>query len=65
VSQQIGERVLLPRVRQADQDTLIVTSGYSCSEQIAQGAGRRARHLAQVLRPDHHQQLSTEKGSGS
>ncbi|MFU8815501.1 MAG: FAD-binding and (Fe-S)-binding domain-containing protein [Pseudomonadales bacterium] len=49
ISQAIGERVLLPAVRQADPQTLIVTSGYSCGEQIFQGAGRRALHLAEVL----------------
>lgn len=48
-SMKIGEKVLLPAVRQADLETLIVTNGFSCSEQIHQGTGRRTRHLAQVL----------------
>jgi hypothetical protein len=49
VSIQCGERALLPSVRQADPETLIVTDGYSCREQIAQTTDRRALHLAQVL----------------
>jgi Fe-S oxidoreductase len=49
VSQAIGERVLLPAVRDADAATLIVTDGFSCREQIAQGTHRRAVHLAQAL----------------
>jgi hypothetical protein len=49
VSQAVGERVLLPAVRQAHADTLIVADGFSCREQIVQGTGRRAMHLAEVL----------------
>ena len=50
VSKAIGERVLLPAVRQAPDDTLIVADGFSCQEQIAQLTGRRAMHLADALR---------------
>ena len=50
VSKKVGERVLLPAVRQASDDTLIVADGFSCQEQIAQLAGRRAIHVAQALR---------------
>ena len=50
VSQAIGERVLLPAVRAALPDTLIVADGFSCREQIAQATGRRAMHLADVLK---------------
>jgi Fe-S oxidoreductase len=49
VSIAAGERVLLPAVRQAETDTLIITDGFSCREQIAQATGRRALHLAQVI----------------
>jgi Fe-S oxidoreductase len=49
VSQTLGERVLLPAVRAADHDTTIVTDGFSCREQIAQGTSRRAVHVAEVL----------------
>jgi Fe-S oxidoreductase len=49
VSMAIGERVLLPAVRQADADTLLVADGFSCRTQIAAGTGRRALHTAEVL----------------
>jgi FAD/FMN-containing dehydrogenase/Fe-S oxidoreductase len=49
VSQACGERALLPAVRRAAGDTLIVADGFSCREQIEQGTGRRAMHLAEVL----------------
>src|SRR5438552_16090025 len=49
VSLRIGELVLLPAVRKAAEDTLIVANGFSCREQIAQTTGRRALHLAEVI----------------
>ncbi|HKW81376.1 MAG TPA: FAD-linked oxidase C-terminal domain-containing protein [Casimicrobiaceae bacterium] len=49
ISKQIGELVLLPAVRAAATDSLIVADGFSCREQIAQCTGRRALHLAEVL----------------
>jgi Fe-S oxidoreductase len=50
VSQAVGERVLLPAVRNAAQDTLIVADGFSCREQVLQGTGKPAIHLAEVLK---------------
>jgi FAD/FMN-containing dehydrogenase/Fe-S oxidoreductase len=50
ISVTIGERALLPAVRRASADTLIVADGFSCREQISQLAGREALHLADVLR---------------
>ncbi|MGQ0561118.1 MAG: FAD-binding and (Fe-S)-binding domain-containing protein [Gemmatimonadota bacterium] len=49
VSRLIGERVLLPRVRAAGRDTIIVADGFSCREQIRQLTDKRAVHLAEVL----------------
>jgi FAD/FMN-containing dehydrogenase/Fe-S oxidoreductase len=50
VSIAAGERVLLPKVREASLDELIVTDGFSCRSQIEQGGTeRRALHVAQVL----------------
>ena len=49
VSQAIGERVLLPAVRQTLSDTVIVSDGFSCREQIQQSTGRRALHLAEAI----------------
>jgi hypothetical protein len=45
----IGELELLPAVRQAPPDWLIIADGFSCREQIAQGTPRHALHLAEVL----------------
>jgi Fe-S oxidoreductase len=53
ISQAIGERVLLPAVRAASHETLIVADGFSCREQIRQATGRRAIHLAEVLASNH------------
>jgi Fe-S oxidoreductase len=49
ISKAIGELELLPAVRQAPTDWLIVADGFSCREQIAQLTGRRAWHLAEVV----------------
>ena len=49
VSIAAGERVLLPRVRAAEADTLVVADGFSCREQIAQTTDRKALHLAHVI----------------
>jgi FAD/FMN-containing dehydrogenase/Fe-S oxidoreductase len=50
VSIACGERVLLPRVRQASEQTMLIADGFSCREQIRQTTNRRALHLAEVLR---------------
>jgi Fe-S oxidoreductase len=50
VSVKIAERVLLPAVRNAAADTLIITGGFSCYQQIEGLTGRRALHIAEVLR---------------
>ena len=55
VSIKVGERVLLPAVRSASKDTLIIADGFSCREQIAQTTDRHALHLAQVLQMALHQ----------
>jgi len=52
VSIACGERILLPAVRAAPDDTLLIADGFSCREQIAQCTGRRALHLAEVLAAD-------------
>ena len=50
VSVACGERVLLPKVRDAATDTIVVADGFSCRSQIEQSdTGRRALHAAQVL----------------
>jgi len=49
VSTAIGELELLPAIRQAPPDWLVIANGFSCREQIAQGTDRQALHLAEVL----------------
>jgi FAD/FMN-containing dehydrogenase/Fe-S oxidoreductase len=49
ISMRVGERVLLPAVREASRDTIIIADGFSCREQIAQSTGREALHVAQVM----------------
>ncbi len=49
VSMKMAEAALLPAVRAADADTLIVADGTSCRHQIADGAQREAMHVARVL----------------
>jgi Fe-S oxidoreductase len=49
VSMAIGEAALLPAVRAASGDTLILADGFSCREQIAHGSGRAALHLAEAI----------------
>jgi Fe-S oxidoreductase len=51
----IGELELLPAVRQAPSDWLIIADGFSCREQIAQGTRRHAFHLAEVLQMALHE----------
>jgi Fe-S oxidoreductase len=49
ISLAMGEHSLLPAVREAARETVIVADGTSCRHQIADGAGRRAMHVAQAL----------------
>lgn len=49
VSKAMGELSLLPAVRAASPDALIVADGTSCRHQIADGTGREAQHVARVL----------------
>jgi len=56
VSMAVGELELLPAVRQAPADALIIADGFSCREQIAQCTDRHALHLADVI------QMALEEG---
>jgi Fe-S oxidoreductase len=57
VSVQVGEMRLLPAVRAAPDDSLIIADGFSCREQISQLAGRHALHLADVIHMAHSRAL--------
>ncbi|WP_330323625.1 FAD-binding and (Fe-S)-binding domain-containing protein [Streptomyces pseudovenezuelae] len=50
VSMAVAEQGVLPAVRGAAPDSLVLADGFSCRTQIEQGGtGRRALHLAEVL----------------
>jgi FAD/FMN-containing dehydrogenase/Fe-S oxidoreductase len=49
ISRAMGELSLLPAVRKAPDDAIIVADGTSCRHQIHDGAGREAVHVARVL----------------
>jgi Fe-S oxidoreductase len=49
VSMAMAELSLLPAVRSAPADAVIAADGFSCRHQIADGAGRKAEHVAQIL----------------
>ena len=49
VSMKMAELSLLPAVRAADLDTLVIANGTSCRHQIYDGAQRESLHLACVL----------------
>jgi Fe-S oxidoreductase len=49
VSLAVGELELLPAVRKASPETLIIADGFSCREQISQCTDRHALHLAEVI----------------
>jgi Fe-S oxidoreductase len=50
MSDKIGEDTLFPAIRGAAPQTIVLTNGFSCREQIAQGTGRHAWHIAQLAR---------------
>ena len=49
VSMQMAELDLLPAVRAASDQTLIVADGTSCRHQIDDGAARQALHVARII----------------
>jgi Fe-S oxidoreductase len=61
IAMAIGELELLPAVRNAPADWLIVADGFSCREQIWQATHRKALHIAEVVRMGmkHSQKLAT------
>jgi FAD/FMN-containing dehydrogenase/Fe-S oxidoreductase len=54
ISRKIGEQRLIPMVRQAAKDTLIIADGFSCKHQIKEMTDREALHTAQLLQMALH-----------
>ena len=50
VGRTIGERALLPRVRELDDETAILADGFSCREQIELNGRRKTLHIVELLR---------------
>ena len=49
ISQEMAELDLAPKIRAADEDTLIVADGTSCRHQVADTTGRTPIHVARLL----------------
>ena len=62
ISKAIGELELLPAVRSAPTDWLIIADGFSCREQISQETDRHALHLAEVLQMALHESSQNPDG---
>ncbi len=63
ISMDCGEQSLLPAVRDADADTLVVADGFSCKTQIADAdTGRHALHTAQVIALAHNARNGDDDG---
>jgi Fe-S oxidoreductase len=66
VSMRAGERVLLPAVRRASKDTMILADGFSCRSQIEGATRRRTLHVAEVLADGiRHQVTVSDRRAGS
>jgi Fe-S oxidoreductase len=50
ISREIGEQRLMPMVRSAPEETILIADGFSCKTQIEQLTDRRAMHTAQVIK---------------
>ena len=50
ISVQIGEQRLMPAVRDAPKDALLIADGFSCKTQVEQLTDRRPLHTAQVIK---------------
>jgi hypothetical protein len=64
LSMQIGELGVLPKMRAAAPDALLAACGTSCRHQIAEGAGRDARHIVRILDEASAEPLSHTAGEG-
>jgi FAD/FMN-containing dehydrogenase/Fe-S oxidoreductase len=62
ISKAIGELELLPAVRRAPTNWLILADGFSCREQIAQETDRHALHLAEVIQMAMRELTETPEG---
>ncbi|HEY6931880.1 MAG TPA: hypothetical protein VI452_00665, partial [Marmoricola sp.] len=64
ISVDCGEQALLPAVRDASEEAVIVANGFSCKTQIQDETDRRALHLGQVIRMAQRAAVPDEKPEG-
>ncbi len=62
ISMDIGNLVLLPAVRKAAREAVVIADGFSCREQLRQTTKRQGLHLAEVLHLAF--QKAVERGRG-
>ncbi|HEV7790790.1 MAG TPA: (Fe-S)-binding protein, partial [Pseudonocardia sp.] len=62
VSKAVADRVLIPAVEGAPDGAVLMADGYSCRTQVQQLAGRRPRHLAEVLAAALDDPASEDRG---
>ncbi|MFE9678429.1 FAD-binding and (Fe-S)-binding domain-containing protein [Streptomyces sp. NPDC006259] len=65
VSRACAEETLLPSVRNAGADAVVLADGFSCRTQLEQLAGVRGRHLAEVLAEGLTESLMDGSAGGS
>jgi FAD/FMN-containing dehydrogenase/Fe-S oxidoreductase len=64
VSRALAEQTLLPRIRQADDDTVVLADGFSCRTQIhdLDSGGREGVHLAELLADLLNDRVTASRG---
>jgi Fe-S oxidoreductase len=62
VSVAVAETALLPAVRAASQDAVVLADGFSCRTQLEQLASKRGVHLAELLAAHLPTQLPAQLG---
>jgi len=62
---EMAELSLLPAVRRADQNALVVADGTSCRHQIKDGTDRAALHVARVLAMSLERARSTKTSAST
>lgn len=62
ISVACGEQAVLPAVRDAAEDTLVVADGFSCQTQIQQETDRTPLHLAEVVKLARERRMGAQNG---
>lgn len=65
VSMKVAELVLLPAIRNTEEETIIAAAGTSCRHQIKDGVGRKSYHPVEILYDALRKPHSSEKVGAS